>query len=633
MTEHNDESQWLTLGWTMTRGFDPSYWVRDEASIGGQSREDLVLVPSESVAAHTVIIAQSGSGKSFFLGRLIEEILLHTKARCLVLDPNGDFLGCHYILETNNNGPCMWTRPKYDRTTSLGFLTHERRREEFELPWKAIETVVRTVNPSESLVADGTFAQLCLPWTSLSSELLAADVEPIIKGQVMHCHEFVREVAKFREVEDILSETEDLLGEISADEFSKEHGRDKLAKRYDLDKIGEEFFQRSAEYHTLHRRLQDFKEIAKKKRSTRMPSKGFVAPSNWLLSMFYGLRIALTPEDMVRYLEKTIEIGKNDEKQRLYQALDTALKVAPYITEGAAKFYFGKARLLEESGIFDFATKQQQEVSSEKDLEVIALSSISKLDVRRMAVSSIVETEINRARDAWEGVVLLGDEDKRVPVFIVIDEAHNLIPSDAERNTAEAALLQQFRTIAAEGRKYGVFLLIVSQRPDKLDERIVSECENKIVMKIGSHRVLDITKRLLGLEDLPPKDLEKCLDFPKGRALIAGDWSRTPQTFFVAARRTKEGGKNLNKDHWATPRKEVEDEFSKQQHLRQTLAEAGFGNDAAMKKLVAELNLKIIRDLVALTADELMEVDGFGRKSLARVTEKLWEMKLKLKEN
>jgi len=140
-----------------------------------------------------------------------------------------------------------------------------------------------------------------------------------------------------------------------------------------------------------------------------------------------------------------------------------------------------------------------------------------------------------------------------VPTFIVVDEAHNLIPADP-RSKAEAALRELFRTIVAEGRKYGLFLILVSQRPDKLDPLVISECENKIVMKLGSISVLNITRQLLGLEDAPSRLLEKCLEFEKGRAILIGDWSRQgPQVFYCAARRTVEGGRDLRPHHWAKP--------------------------------------------------------------------------------
>lgn len=81
----------LTLGWQVNATFSPKYWLEPGMRPGRQQDSDLVMVPAEAMAYHTAIIAQSGSGKSFFLGRLVEEILLQTKARCLILDPNADF--------------------------------------------------------------------------------------------------------------------------------------------------------------------------------------------------------------------------------------------------------------------------------------------------------------------------------------------------------------------------------------------------------------------------------------------------------------------------------------------------------------------------------------------------------------
>ena len=56
--------------------------------------------------------------------------------------------------------------------------------------------------------------------------------------------------------------------------------------------------------------------------------------------------------------------------------------------------------------------------------------------------------------------------------LIVVDEAHNLLPAEPQSRAAEV-VREFFRTIAAEGRKLGLFLIVVSQRPDKLDRMIV----------------------------------------------------------------------------------------------------------------------------------------------------------------
>jgi DNA helicase HerA-like ATPase len=78
----------------------------------------MVRIPTKKMDKHTVIIAQSGSGKSFFLGRLIEEIMLKSKARCLILDPNGDFRRINEIDEELWRSDQVLTQ-KYDIKTGV----------------------------------------------------------------------------------------------------------------------------------------------------------------------------------------------------------------------------------------------------------------------------------------------------------------------------------------------------------------------------------------------------------------------------------------------------------------------------------------------------------------------------------
>ena len=82
----------------------------------------MVRIPTKKMDKHTVIITQSGSRKSFFLGRLIEEIKIKSKARCLNLDPNGDFTKINEIDEEvmkrwSSNQVLM---QKYDIKTGWG---------------------------------------------------------------------------------------------------------------------------------------------------------------------------------------------------------------------------------------------------------------------------------------------------------------------------------------------------------------------------------------------------------------------------------------------------------------------------------------------------------------------------------
>ena len=95
-----------------------------------------------------------------------------------------------------------------------------------------------------------------------------------------------------------------------------------------------------------------------------------------------------------------------------------------------------------------------------------------------------------------------------------------------------------------------MFLVIVTQRPDKLDPLVVSECENRAIMRLSSAAVLTKTQSLLGLDG--DKELDRCLNFQKGRFMLAGHWAgKATRAGYCAMRRTVEGGRSLRDEHWA----------------------------------------------------------------------------------
>lgn len=112
-----------------------------------------------------------------------------------------------------------------------------------------------------------------------------------------------------------------------------------------------------------------------------------------------------------------------------------------------------------------------------------------------------------------------------LPLFIIIDEAHNLAPSklDVTQSSAAQEVARMVRTIAAEGRKFGLFLVLISQRPDKIDENILSECDNFIIMK-STPPTIDILAKFIGKtsDKNCVKDLEPAVSFQKGQAFYYG---------------------------------------------------------------------------------------------------------------
>jgi hypothetical protein len=130
--------------------------------------------------------------------------------------------------------------------------------------------------------------------------------------------------------------------------------------------------------------------------------------------------------------------------------------------------------------------------------------------------------------------------------FILIDEAHNYAP-DETNDPHEKMLGELIHTIAAEGRKYGLHVILATQRPNKIKRGLLGECDNAIIMKMNSRSDLEHLAKEMRILDV--KLLEPCLHFQgQGNALAVGEMTRMApyvQLFKSAPRRTVEGGVDI----------------------------------------------------------------------------------------
>lgn len=113
------------------------------------------------------------------------------------------------------------------------------------------------------------------------------------------------------------------------------------------------------------------------------------------------------------------------------------------------------------------------------------------------------------------------DKDARHPLTIVCDEAHLYLPVRDAAEAAEKRALEAFERIAKEGRKYGVSLLVVSQRPSDVSRTILSQCNNFLVLRLTNDQDQSVVKRLLPESMAGITDILPLLDL--GEALLLGD--------------------------------------------------------------------------------------------------------------
>jgi hypothetical protein len=140
------------------------------------------------------------------------------------------------------------------------------------------------------------------------------------------------------------------------------------------------------------------------------------------------------------------------------------------------------------------------------------------------------------------------------PVFVVLEEAHNLVPGGREVTRASRIV----NTVAAEGRKFGVFLVVITQRPSKIAEDTLSQCASQLVMRLTNpddqkavQRASEVVSQAL-LDDLP--------GLGQGEVVVLGRLTRIPAMVRVSGRSGAEGGADIDlADRFERARKQVED--------------------------------------------------------------------------
>jgi DNA helicase HerA-like ATPase len=128
---------------------------------------------------------------------------------------------------------------------------------------------------------------------------------------------------------------------------------------------------------------------------------------------------------------------------------------------------------------------------------------------------------------------------ERRPVLIVIDEAHNLCSPDPSTEV-ERALTAQLVQIAAEGRKFGLWLFLSTQRPTKIHPNVLSQCDNLGLMRVNAPRDLAELAEVFGFA--PEEAIRRAKSFRQGQALFAGGFIAEPTFVQMGERLTEEAG-------------------------------------------------------------------------------------------
>jgi hypothetical protein len=169
---------------------------------------------------------------------------------------------------------------------------------------------------------------------------------------------------------------------------------------------------------------------------------------------------------------------------------------------------------------------------------VVDLGSLGTPGEQAVAAESVL-TALWRRRSARE------------PMLIVIDEAHNVCPRTTTDPVTTLAT-ELVARIAAEGRKFGLYLLVSTQRPQRVNELVVSQCDNLVLMRMNAAGDLGYLADTLSFAPRPL--LERAMQFRQGEALIAGKIASHATFVRFGPRIAEEGGSDVPTT-WAAPQR------------------------------------------------------------------------------
>ncbi len=170
---------------------------------------------------------------------------------------------------------------------------------------------------------------------------------------------------------------------------------------------------------------------------------------------------------------------------------------------------------------------------------VLQMNEISQEEQQVICAAVLRQSYLARINTAKDKITE-GDENYLpYPVFTLVEEAHRFAPA-SEPSRCKAIL----RTILSEGRKFGLGVGLITQRPGKLDSDVLSQCMSQFLMRIVNP--VDQESLKYGVEAAGRDLLKELPSLTKGQVIISGACVNTPVLCQVRQRLTKHGGETLN---------------------------------------------------------------------------------------
>ena len=226
----------------------------------------------------------------------------------------------------------------------------------------------------------------------------------------------------------------------------------------------------------------------------------------------------ITVDSPIPYLLSDLSGAISDEMGKL----DKANSSAPYMRikgkleemKGDPRYQFMFSGMLVGDTMADFISKIFRMPSNGKPIAIIDVSGVPS-DITSTVVAVLSRLTFDYA--IW------AREERTRPILLVCEEAHRYVPSEA--NSEGSSVGDILGRIAKEGRKYGISLGLITQRPSDLAEGVLSQCGTIISMRLNNERDQAFVKAAMPegargfLDSIPALRNRECIVCGEGVAI------------------------------------------------------------------------------------------------------------------
>ena len=234
----------------------------------------------------------------------------------------------------------------------------------------------------------------------------------------------------------------------------------------------------------------------------------------------------LRTKDMRTYLPPLKRALEKLRESRPFYSVRDLIDVLNEDPENKNPVLVSELEYIDDMGVFSAKGNAIDQLIENGKTTIINLKGVSP-DIQQMIVKRLANVAFEmRKRNAIP------------PLMMIVEEAHNYCPQGVAVLSSKP-----LATIASEGRKFGLGLMVISQRPAKIDKNVLSQCGTQIILKVTNpNDVKAIAQSIEGLTNGMTDDIQT---MPIGMAMVVGAGIESPLLVEVRPRESRHGGSGV----------------------------------------------------------------------------------------